>query len=232
MHLRSPHTESDITTLHTFIRSHPLGLITTAIDSPTHPLLQTSHVPWTLHVSSDTDLGTLRGHMARGNPQVQAMISELSSRAAAGHLDDSTGNGGELTREVLVLFNAPTLQHYVTPQWFTETKPVSGKVVPTWNYVAAQVYGKMRVWFDSKAGSTNQFLDGQLEGLTRHCERNVMGFEEPWEVRDAPEGYLRVMKKGIVGVEVGIERLEGKWKMSQEMGRGDREGVVRGFEEL
>jgi transcriptional regulator len=230
MHFPAKHVEKDIPTLRSFIRANPLGLITTAIDSPNHPLLQTSHVPFILDVSNEIDeqdLGVLRGHMARANPQVKAMIEDLTEGASKAN----GGNGGVLEREVLVLFNG-SAHHYVTPKFYKETKPTTAKVVPTWNYSAVEVYGKARVYFDSKATSTNEFLDKQIADLSLMCEKNIMEYEKPWETKDAPKPYLEIMKKGIVGIEIRIERMGGKVKMSQEMREGDREGVIEGFEAL
>ena len=124
MYLRTVYAEHDIPTLREFIRKTPLGIITTAIDVPSSdfPFLQSSHIPWVLDVPADateTDLGRLRGHMARANPQVKAMIAELTSSGQR-----------TLSRDVLVLFNAPA-HHYVTPKFYTETKPATGKVAPT-----------------------------------------------------------------------------------------------------
>ncbi|KAI0738704.1 negative transcriptional regulator [Daedaleopsis nitida] len=226
MYLRAVHAEHDITTLHAFIRANPLGMITTAIDSPFFPFLQSSHIPWILGLpedAADTDLGRLRGHMARANPQVKAMIAELTSP-----------NGQKrrtLSRDVLVLFNGPA-HHYVTPKFYTATKPSTGKVVPTWDYAAVQVYGHATVFFDAHDPETDAFLSRALPDLTHLCETEVMGYDAPWRVDDAPESYVALLKKAIVGVEVEITDMGGKWKMSQELGEGDRRGVVDGFEAL
>lgn len=175
------------------------------------------------------NLGTLRGHLARANPQAKALIDALVAQQA----ETGETGAGELSEEVLILFNAPE-SHYVTPKFYTETKPSTGKVVPTWNYAAVQVYGKIRVYADSKSEETGEFLQRQIEDLSEACETGIMGYtkEGAWKVDDAPDRYVDVMKRAIMGVEITIERLEGKWKMSQEMGVGDREGVVRGFEGL
>ena len=90
MHLRAIHAENHIPTLRSFIRANPLGLITTALESPNYPLLQTSHIPFILDVQNESDeaeRGILRGHMARANPQTKAMIEQLSS------------NGGQLEKK-------------------------------------------------------------------------------------------------------------------------------------
>ncbi|KNG91538.1 hypothetical protein ANOM_000051 [Aspergillus nomiae NRRL 13137] len=133
----------------------------------------------------------------------------------------------------MILFTSPH-HHYVTPKFYTETKPVTGKVAPTWNYSTVQVYGTATVYFDPEEQATGAFLDAQLRDLSAHCEGQVMGFEgeEAWSVDEAPEGYLRVLKRNIVGLSVEIDRIEGKVKMSQERKPGDREGVIKGFEAL
>lgn len=137
----------------------------------------------------------------------------------------------------MILFTSPH-HHYVTPKFYTETKPVTGKVAPTWNYSTVQVYGTATVYFDPDVKETGDFLDQQLRDLSDHCERDIMGFtgeegrEEPWRVDEAPEGYLRVLKRNIVGLSVEVERIEGKVKMSQERKRGDREGVIEGLGRL
>lgn len=230
MYLRAVHAEHNIPTLRSFIRANPLGLITTAIDSPNYPLLQTSHVPFLLDLRNENDdeeLGILRGHMARANPQTKAMIEDLTKDSTT----PSNSDGSQLSREVMILFNGPA-HHYVTPKFYRETKPATGKVVPTWNYSAVQVYGRARVYFDSKATSTNEFLDKQVADLSEMCERSIMEYEKPWGTKDAPEAYLEVMKKGIVGIEIEIESMGGKAKMSQELKEGDREGVIEGFEAI
>ncbi|PYI34408.1 hypothetical protein BP00DRAFT_65047 [Aspergillus indologenus CBS 114.80] len=237
MYLRAIHAESSIAYLHQLIRDNPLGSFTTAIQSASHPLLQTSHIPFVLDVpespaatdasAEPTHLGTLRGHMAKQNPQAKALMEAL----AAHHTTQNSSGAVELPDEVLVLFNGP-YHHYVTPKFYTETKPATGKVVPTWNYSAAQVYGKVRVFCDSKSDETGAYLQRQVEDLSREAETRIMGYEKPWAVADAPVNYVELLKKNIIGIEIRIERLQGKVKMSQEMGAGDREGVIRGFEAL
>ncbi|KAK0647285.1 hypothetical protein DIS24_g7888 [Lasiodiplodia hormozganensis] len=232
MFLPAIHAENDLPTLHAFIRANPLGLLTTAIHSPTQafPVLQASHLPFVLDVpdsddsspssSSDKPLGILRAHMARANPQVKAMTETMQPAG---------GQPQTLEQDVLILFNGPS-QHYVTPKFYTATKPVTGKVVPTWNYSAVQVYGKLKLYLDAKSDATQAFLDKQMADLSRMCETSIMGFARPWEVDDAPEAFVNMKKKAIVGIEVEITSVAGKWKMSQEMGEGDRKGVAEGFE--
>ncbi|PHH88458.1 hypothetical protein CDD83_7510 [Cordyceps sp. RAO-2017] len=238
MFFPAAHAEKSIPVLRRLIREYPLGVLTTAISCEEQPLILSSHIPWVLDVddeSSETELGRLRGHLARQNPQSKAMISAVQS-ADSGN-DGDGGSARTLEQEVLVLFTAAP-HHYVTPKFYVETKPTTAKVVPTWNYAAVQAYGKATVYFDPAAADTSAFLDRQIGDLSRHTETSVMDYTGqgdrpgPWRVSDAPERYVDLMKKNIIGVEIALHRLEGKFKMSQEMRRGDRIGVVQGFESL
>lgn len=230
MYLRAVHAENSIRALFEFIKKNPLGVLTTAISSPTYPFLQSSHIPWVLDIIDDDPdapvKGLLRGHMARQNPQSKAMIESVCNTSTT-----------KLQQDVMVLFTAQP-HHYVTPKFYTETKPATAKVVPTWNYAAAQVYGKATIYYDSSAEETAQYLSRQIHDLSQMCETDIMGYtgEEgrpgPWKVADAPERYIDIMKKNIIGIEVAIESIGGKFKMSQEMGDGDRKGVMEGFSAL
>ena len=132
-----------------------------------------------------------------------------------------------------MLFRSNGPQHgYVTPKFYTHTKPESGKVVPTWNYAAAQVYGVATVYTDSKAQSTIDFLNKQIRDLSNKAETEISKHEKPWEVDDAPEKYIELLRKNIIGIEIKVTSLGGKFKMSQEMGKEDRQGVAEGFEGL
>ncbi|KFY72551.1 hypothetical protein V499_07299 [Pseudogymnoascus sp. VKM F-103] len=234
MYLRGIHAEAHIPALQQLIRENPLGILTTAIRSPQHPLILASHIPFVLDVPETADgtlsNGILRGHIAKQNPQAKVLMEAVAARKEQGH--DTL----ELLDEVLVLFNGPH-HHYVTPKFYVETKPDSGKVVPTWNYSAVEVYGKVRVYCNSQSDETSSFLRKQLGDLTQQSESLIMGYtggdkSSPWEVSDAPSPYIEIMKKNIIGIEIRIDRLGGKFKMSQELSKGDREGVINGFENL
>lgn len=231
MYIRAAHAEGDLSVLRALIRQNPLGMLTTAIRSPNYPFLQTSHIPFVLDdedKSVEGDLGRLRGHLARANPHSKAMMETLKEKPTPENM---------LEEDVLVIFNGPA-HHYITPKFYTETKPATGKVVPTWNYAAAQVYGKAKIYFDSSANETSSFLQTQIQDLTNHNETQTMGYTGEngrpgqWKVSDAPEKYVDLLKKAIIGIEIKIERLEGKFKMSQEMSEGDREGVAKGLGDL
>ncbi|KAI0104103.1 transcriptional regulator PAI 2-type [Nemania sp. FL0031] len=122
MYLRGVHAESSIRVLRQLVRDHPLGVLTTAIRSKLAPFILSSHIPFLLDVedeNSEEELGVLRGHIARQNPQSKVLIEAAQASSA------STPN--VLEEEVLVLFTAPA-QHYVTPKFYKETKPTTGKV--------------------------------------------------------------------------------------------------------
>ena len=120
----------------------------------------------------------------------------------------------------MAVFQGP--QTYVTPSWY-ETKQETGRVVPTWNYATVHVWGRPRV-IDDEA-----WLRGQIEDLTNFNEASRPA---PWQVADAPEDYVSALIKGIVGRELPIGRIEGKWKVSQNRPPAERQGVVRGLGEL
>ncbi len=109
---------------------------------------------------------------------------------------------------------------YVTPAWYA-TKRETGKVVPTWNYAMVQAYGRLAVRDDPA------WLRAQVDALTGLHEA---GRAEPWETGDAPEPFIAAQLKGIVGVEIAITRIEGKWKASQNRNAADIEGVIAGLE--
>ena len=112
--------------------------------------------------------------------------------------------------EALAIFQGP--HTYVSPSW-NETR----LTVPTWNYVAVHAYGRPRL-IEDEAG-----LKAILHALV---DRYESGFERPWSIQGLPEEFVRRMIKGIVGFEIQITRLEGKFKMNQNRTAGDRRGVV------
>ena len=228
MFIQSAHAETDKDVLYQFIRESTLGMLITGINSSLD-FLQCTHVPCVLDLPGEAGEsapnGRLRAHIAKQNPQTKGIIEAFQA--------SDKPNIIELEQDVLVVFNG-RYDHYVTPKFYTETKPDSGKVVPTWNYSAVQVYGKMSLYYDSKTPEAAEFLAQQLHDLSQHTEKSIMGYSggerpQPWKVSDAPEKYIELMQRNIVGVEVRIEKIQGKFKMSQEMRSGDRDGVVNGF---
>jgi transcriptional regulator len=120
----------------------------------------------------------------------------------------------------LVIFQGP--QIYITPSWY-ETKKETGKVVPTWNYAVAHASGGLRIIED------REWLRRFVTHLTSRFEADRPA---PWKVSDAPEEFIEKQLEGIVGIEIPIVKLVGKWKVSQNRPQRDREGVVEGLREM
>ena len=185
--------EDRIDVLHAAIRRTGLAtLVTLGTDG-----LIASHVPMLLD-AEPAPYGTLLGHVARPNPQARGAVSGV---------------------QALAIFQGPDA--YITPSWYA-TKRETGKVVPTWNYVAIHAYGPVEFFDDTE----------RLRAIvTRLTDRQESTRAEPWAVTDAPAEFTDVMLKGIVGFALPIARLEGKWKMSQNRPAQDRAGVVDGLQE-
>jgi transcriptional regulator len=149
--------------------------------------------------------GTLRGHLARGNPQWR-------------EIEASIAGGGDGAGEALAIFDGPDA--YVSPAWYEE-KRLTGKVVPTWNYVTIQAHGTLTTIHDP-------------EWLIPHVGRLVARHEasrsEPWALSDAPEDYVRTQARAIVGLELRITRIEAKSKLSQNRPEADVQGAIDGLE--
>jgi transcriptional regulator len=118
----------------------------------------------------------------------------------------------------LVIFQAE--QSYITPSWYP-SKREHGKVVPTWNYAVVHAYGRARAIDDAA------WVHANVQALTTQNEAREA---QPWQVGDAPADYIEQMLKAIVGIEIVIERLEGKWKVSQNRAQTERAGVVAGLQ--
>lgn len=121
--------------------------------------------------------------------------------------------------DALAVFAGP--QSYITPTWYP-SKQETGEVVPTWNYVVVHACGPLTVIDDP------DWLRPHVEAMTAHNERHR---DPAWQVADAPPGYIDAMLRAIVGIEMPIRRLEGKWKVSQNRLPRDRQGVVAGLTE-
>ena len=122
--------------------------------------------------------------------------------------------------EAMVVFQGP--QTYISPSWYA-TKAETGKVVPTWNYVMVQARGPLVVRDDA---AWVRRLVGDL------TERHESTRSAPWRVEDAPADFIDSTLRAIVGIEIPLTSLTGKWKVSQNRPAADREGVVRGLAEL
>ena len=116
---------------------------------------------------------------------------------------------------MLAIFSGP--HAYVSPRWYA-----SGPSVPTWNYVDVHAYGTIRLVEDG------EWLRGLLRRL---AERHEAGNTVPWRIQDLPEAYLEGMLKGIIGLEIAVTRLEGKFKLSQNRPAADRPRVIAALEQ-
>lgn len=121
-------------------------------------------------------------------------------------------------REALVIFQGP--QAYVTPSWYA-AKRETGKVVPTWNYAVVHARGPLIIHDDPV------WLRDLVSRLTAQQEAPL---PQPWGIGDAPPDYIEQMLQAIVGIEIPIARLEGKWKVSQNRSAADRDGVAAGLQ--
>jgi transcriptional regulator len=117
--------------------------------------------------------------------------------------------------QVLAIFQGP--EHYISPSWYP-SKQEHGKVVPTWNYAVVHVRGHARTFEDPEQ---------LLQHLRTLTDQNEAALETPWSVDDAPPDYIKALAKTIIGIEIAIETIEGKWKVSQNRPAADRRKVVK-----
>ncbi|RAW08045.1 transcriptional regulator [Halomonas elongata] len=163
--------------------------------------LSADHLPLLLAPAGDeSSSDVLRGHIARANP--------LARHLESGAADDV---------EALAIFHGP--QAYITPSWYP-AKQEHGKVVPTWNYQVVHAHGRLRLIDDAR------WLHELVTALTERFEDER---ESPWRVGDAPDDYIAAMCRAIVGVEIRVERLEGKRKASQHRPLEERRAIHRGL---
>ena len=169
-------------------------------------------------------LATLVRLDAAGELQADAVPLLLEAGASPhGTLHGHVARANPLWRDtrfdapVLALFQGP--QAYVSPSWYP-TKAETGKVVPTWNYIVVQARGTLRAIDDAA------WLRDFVGRLTARFET---GRAAPWSIDDAPSDYTQAMLRAIVGIEIELTSLVGKWKLSQNRTPAEREGVVAGL---
>ena len=180
-----------LASLHEVMRGCPLATLVTRSGDR----IVADPIPFLLDAERG-EHGVLRAHVARANP----LWREHPPGA-----------------EALLIFNGPN--HYISPSWYA-TKRETGKVVPTWNYVAVHAHGPLRV-IDDPAWVLQQITD-----LTALHEADRA---PPWAVAEAPAEFIAAQLQAIVGIEIAIARIEGKQKISQNRSRADREGVIEGL---
>ncbi|MDF3013242.1 MAG: negative transcriptional regulator [Cellvibrio sp.] len=138
-----------------------------------------------------------------------------------GHIATANPLWGNIAgdQEALLIFQGSN--SYVTPSWLP-SKKINGKVVPTWNYTAVHVKGVINFIHEPSWKMT------LLNNLTAHQERK---FEQPWLVSDAPKDFIEKILPAIVGFEIVIKEIFGKFKLSQNQSLENRVGIVKGLEE-
>lgn len=178
---------------------------------------------------ADTLLALMKAHplatLVRAGAELAADILplEVERVGETWRVTGHVARGNPLWREadgqpVLLLFQGP--QAYVSPNWYP-SKSQHGKAVPTWNYTMVQVHGTLRATQDP---------EWLRAFVTRLTERHEGGRAMPWHVSDAPPDYIDAMLKAIVGIEIEVTSVEGKFKLSQNRDAADRTGVVLGLE--
>jgi transcriptional regulator len=167
----------------------------------------------------DYPFGTVVMHGAEGLVANHLPLELASDTLLQGHV----ARGNELAKadgaQVLVMFQAA--HGYISPNWYP-SKHETGREVPTWNYAVVHVHGRLRVIEDKV------WLRSFLERLT---DRHEATQAKPWHVSDAPEDHIEKMLKAIVGLEITIDRIEGKFKLSQNHPDANRAGVIEGLGE-
>ena len=139
-----------------------------------------------------------------------------------GHLSRANNQWRDLlpSVEALTIFSGD--HHYISPNWYPE-KTEDGKVVPTWNYAVVHAYGPLKVIEDPT------WLHSHLNTLVTQHESS---FPTPWKTSDAPSDYIASQIKGIVGLELPVTRIQGKWKVSQNKSERTLRAVEQGLEDL
>lgn len=122
--------------------------------------------------------------------------------------------------QALVIFHGA--DHYITPNWYPSKKR-DGKAVPTWNYIVVHTRGELSFINDS------EWKMAMLETLTNAHEKSL---SEQWQVSDAPADYIDKMLNAIVGIEINIDSLTGKWKISQNQSEENQQGVITGLTKI
>ena len=137
-----------------------------------------------------------------------------------GHVARGNSLWRDAGRAALAIFAGP--EHYISPSWYP-AKQEHGRVVPTWNYIAVHASGVLQIHEDP---------EWLRKLVTRLTETHEAQFQRPWSVSDAPAAYIDGLLKGIVGIEITIDRLEGKWKMGQNRPDADRQTAAEALGKL
>ena len=148
------------------------------------------------------------------------LILDVDKGVLRGHVSRANTIWQNSQPEALAIFTGP--EHYISPSWYP-AKQEHGRVVPTWNYTAVHARGTL-TFFEEPAR-----LRAIVEELTTIHEASL---PQPWKVDDAPPEFVEGLLKAIVGFELQIASLEGKWKASQNRSEADRASVVEALRNL
>ncbi len=188
MYIPKNNEETDVSVIHSLLKSHPLGTWVTKIDGE----LNANHIPFLLDPDRG-EHGTLIGHVARANPVWKSFSTTENS--------------------IIIFQGAET---YISPSWYP-SKHEHGRALPTWNYAVVHIHGIPHYIEDQ------DWLLNHLNVLTNEHES---GQPLPWKVSDAPKDFTQNMLDGIVGIEIPIKKIVGKWKVNQNKQDTDKRGVV------
>lgn len=183
------------------------------------PHFSETRTPILYSVMQANSLATLITHSAKGIEADHLPLVALErDNLLQGHVAraNPVWERVEEGAEVLAIYRGPDA--YVSPKWYP-SKGEHGKVVPTWNYLVVHARGNIR-WTQDP-----DWLRRHLDAATAEHE----GSDKPWRVSDAPADFVERMISGIVGLEISISDLQGKWKLSQNRSARDRQGVMEGL---
>ena len=216
MYIPRHNEEKRVSVMHSLIVSNPLATLVTLASTG----LFAYHIPMVLEAQEkeaqekEVENGEVRdGQDEKDGSQFGVL---------RGHISRANPQWRDFVQTVDALAIFSGHQHYITPTWYPGTKE-HGKEVPTWNYVVVHAYGPLKIIQDAHWLRTN------VEKLTSIHEA---ASPVPWKVSDAPQDFIQSQLKGIVGLELPIQKLEGKWKVSQNRDERDRAGVVDGLAKL
>lgn len=192
MYIPPAHRLPDEAAIPALVAQHPLAAWVCA----TADGLSVNHLPFMLVRGAD-GRDTLLAHVSRANPVWRALVPEQPS---------------------VVIFRGP--EAYITPGWYPG-KTAHGRVVPTWNYLAAHAHGTARVVADRES---------LVALLTRLTDVQEAAQPAPWRLQDAPGDYIDALLRAIVGIEITVQRWEARLKASQDEDLADRHGTVAGLQ--
>jgi len=193
MYIPSPFRVEDKRLIREFLEEFPLGGLVTFSEGQ----LCANHIPFLIREDPDGGL-ILTGHVARANPVWRTLDSP----------------------EALVIFTGPGA--YISPAWYP-SREATGRVVPTWNYVAVHAHGPLRIFHEEEQ------LLAVVSELTRVHEA---GIPNPWRVEEAPPEFIAGALRAIVGIEIVVQKVEAKWKTSQNRTAEDAKGAANALAAL